>query len=190
MKLTAPKACAVTAVITDATGSPVAGVNVAVFRWDEATRRYSGSWSTSDTNEKGEALFDPMPQGRYVFHPATGSSNFETLRRYCVTLTPGKHERITMVVTPRELERLRSATTQRYDLKVRGQVLMPDGVTPAAFAAVYVDNKVDDRVREEAPQKLRVFLRDRDHGQRAPGVEPERGGIDHPPRLVRRYEHG
>jgi hypothetical protein len=28
---------------------------------------------------------------------------------------------------------------------------MPDGITPAAFAAVYVDNKIDAWVREEAP---------------------------------------
>src|SRR5262249_46884655 len=47
VKAMAPRSSAVTIRVVATDGAAVPGVNVAAFRWDQSTQRYSGTWGTA-----------------------------------------------------------------------------------------------------------------------------------------------
>jgi hypothetical protein len=135
LAVTQPAASALTIQVTNPAGKPIAGINLAAFRWNEESRSYGGTWGSTATNADGQVLFDPLLPGRYVFHPATGGTDYEPLKRYPITLVPGKHHRLKMVMSQTDIDLLKKRTD--LPVRLRGQVFLPDGLTPAAFAAVY-----------------------------------------------------
>ncbi len=133
--LTEPARGAVTVRLKDQDGKPVSGVNLAAFQWDPESRTYQGSWSTGATDDKGQALFDPLLPGRYVFHPSTGGSEEEPLQRYAITLKGGQHHQLDMVLSHGDINRLKDRL--QSPIQLRGQVVLPDG-SPAEAAAIYL----------------------------------------------------